>query len=186
VGSLRLGAFRSSTIIVMLTAMTPFGEDLDARLEERPLGAGHPGRDPLARRCVRRCQEVGCSRRGPSRREFAPLNVNHVVTSHIVGRVVLAGFEGWCASRGLCSCPAPPATVAVYLAALADADAAVATIEKTLAAIAHERVQARFASRRRSSRNVVEKLLRGQRRARTHRRKRPTYVHSRRGRSDGR
>jgi site-specific recombinase XerD len=53
-------------------------------------------------------------------------------------RSSFAGFEGWCASRGLSSCPAPPATVAVYLAALADAGAAVATIEKMLAAIAHE------------------------------------------------
>jgi hypothetical protein len=51
-----------------------------------------------------------------------------------------AGFEGCCASCGLSSCPAPPATVAVYLAALADAGAAVATIEKTLAAIAHTNI----------------------------------------------
>jgi integrase len=53
-------------------------------------------------------------------------------------RSCFAGFDGWCSSRGLRSCPAPPATVAVYLAALADAGAAVATIEKTLAGIAHE------------------------------------------------
>jgi integrase len=53
-------------------------------------------------------------------------------------RSSFAGFDGWCTSRGLCSCPAPPPTVAVYLAALADAGAAVATIEKMLAAIAHE------------------------------------------------
>ena len=49
-----------------------------------------------------------------------------------------AGFDGWCTSRGLCSCPAAPATVAVYLAALADAGAAVSTIERALAGIAHE------------------------------------------------
>jgi integrase len=53
-------------------------------------------------------------------------------------RSSFAGFDGWCTSRGLRACPAPPATVAVYLAALADAGAAVSTIEKTLAAIAHE------------------------------------------------
>ncbi len=53
-------------------------------------------------------------------------------------RASFAGFDGWCTSRGLCSCPAPPATVAVYLAALADAGAAVSTIERALAGIAHE------------------------------------------------
>jgi site-specific recombinase XerD len=53
-------------------------------------------------------------------------------------RASFAGFEEWCASRGLSACPSPPATVAIYLAALADAGAAVATIEKMLAAIAHE------------------------------------------------
>jgi site-specific recombinase XerD len=53
-------------------------------------------------------------------------------------RSSFAGFDGWCTSRGLSACPAPPATVAVYLAVLADAGAAVSTIEKTLAAIAHE------------------------------------------------
>jgi hypothetical protein len=42
-------------------------------------------------------------------------------------RASFAGFDGWCTSRGLCSCPAPPTTVAVYLAALADAGAAVST-----------------------------------------------------------
>ncbi|MGA3123536.1 MAG: integrase [Polyangiaceae bacterium] len=49
-----------------------------------------------------------------------------------------ACFDGWCISRGLVSCPAAPATIAVYLAALADAGAAVSTIERTLAGIAHE------------------------------------------------
>jgi integrase len=53
-------------------------------------------------------------------------------------RASFAGFDGWCTSRGLCSCPAPPTTVAVYLAALADAGAAVSTIERALAGIAHE------------------------------------------------
>jgi integrase len=53
-------------------------------------------------------------------------------------RASFAGFEEWCTSRGLSACPSPPATVAIYLAALADAGAAVATIEKMLAAIAHE------------------------------------------------
>ena len=53
-------------------------------------------------------------------------------------RSSFAGFEGWCATRGLCACPSPPAVVAVYLAALADAGGAVATLEKMLAAIAHE------------------------------------------------
>lgn len=53
-------------------------------------------------------------------------------------RSSFAGFDGWCTSRGLVSCPAAPATIAVYLAALADAGAAVSTIERTLAGIAHE------------------------------------------------
>ena len=41
-------------------------------------------------------------------------------------------------SHGLVSCPAAPVTIAVYLAALADAGVAVSTIERTLAGIAHE------------------------------------------------
>jgi site-specific recombinase XerD len=53
-------------------------------------------------------------------------------------RSSFAGFDGWCTSRGLVSCPAAPATIALYLAALADAGAAVSTIERTLAGIAHE------------------------------------------------
>jgi site-specific recombinase XerD len=53
-------------------------------------------------------------------------------------RSSFAGFDGWCTSRGLVSCPAAPATIAIYLAALADAGAAVSTIERTLAGIAHE------------------------------------------------
>ncbi len=53
-------------------------------------------------------------------------------------RSAFAAFEGWCTSRGLSACPAAPATVAIYLAAMADAGAAVATIERTLAGIAHE------------------------------------------------
>jgi site-specific recombinase XerD len=53
-------------------------------------------------------------------------------------RTSFKAFDGWCTSRGLVSCPAAPATIAVYLAALADAGAAVSTIERTLAGVAHE------------------------------------------------
>lgn len=46
-------------------------------------------------------------------------------------------FEQWCAARALTPLPATPATVAVYLAALADEGRAVNTIERALAAVAH-------------------------------------------------
>jgi integrase len=46
-------------------------------------------------------------------------------------------FAAWCAQAGLPSLPAPPATVAVYLAHLADAGRKVSTIERALAGIAY-------------------------------------------------
>ena len=45
-------------------------------------------------------------------------------------------FGDWCASQGQVAVPATPATVANYLSRLADDIAAVATIERRLAAIA--------------------------------------------------
>ena len=47
-----------------------------------------------------------------------------------------ASFEGWCARQGVPSAPTTPATVAVYLAALADAGRKASTIERALAGIA--------------------------------------------------
>ena len=47
-------------------------------------------------------------------------------------------FEAWCAGRGLASLPATPATVAVYLAALADEGKRPSTIQRALAGIAYE------------------------------------------------
>jgi site-specific recombinase XerD len=45
-------------------------------------------------------------------------------------------FEAWCARQGVPSAPTTPATVAVYLAALADAGRRASTIERALAGIA--------------------------------------------------
>lgn len=47
-------------------------------------------------------------------------------------------FEAWCAAHGLPSLPAAPPTVAVYLAALADAGKRPSTVERALCAIASE------------------------------------------------
>ncbi len=47
----------------------------------------------------------------------------------------LRGFAAWCAARGFPSLPASPATVALYLAALADGGRKVSTIERALVAI---------------------------------------------------
>src|SRR5580704_4252189 len=47
-------------------------------------------------------------------------------------------FEAWCQGRGLVSLPAEPATVAVYLAALAQSGKRPSTIQRALAGIAHE------------------------------------------------
>jgi site-specific recombinase XerD len=47
-----------------------------------------------------------------------------------------ASFEGWCAWHEVPSAPTTPATVAVYLAALADAGRKASTIERALAGIA--------------------------------------------------
>jgi integrase len=47
-----------------------------------------------------------------------------------------AQFEGWCASQGLVASPATPATVAVYLASLAERGRKSSTIERALAGIA--------------------------------------------------
>lgn len=47
-----------------------------------------------------------------------------------------ASFEAWCARQGVPSAPTTPATVAVYLAALADAGRKASTIERALAGIA--------------------------------------------------
>src|ERR1041384_1269693 len=46
-------------------------------------------------------------------------------------------FEAWCAKHGLPSMPAAPATVAVYLSALADQGRKAATIMRALTGIAH-------------------------------------------------
>jgi site-specific recombinase XerD len=46
-------------------------------------------------------------------------------------------FETWCEGHGARSLPATPSTVAVYLAALADAGKRPSTIERALAGIAH-------------------------------------------------
>src|SRR5438105_6722887 len=46
-------------------------------------------------------------------------------------------FEAWCAARALVALPAAPATVAVYLAALAEQGRRPSTIERALAGIAH-------------------------------------------------
>lgn len=48
-----------------------------------------------------------------------------------------ATFEAWCAKHRLAPLPATPATVAVYLAALADLARRPATIERALTGIAH-------------------------------------------------
>lgn len=48
-----------------------------------------------------------------------------------------ATFEAWCARNGLTPLPATPATVAVYLAALADLPRRPTTIERALTGIAH-------------------------------------------------
>lgn len=47
-------------------------------------------------------------------------------------------FEAWCATQGLDAMPATPATIAVYLAALAKSGRKASTIERALAGIAHE------------------------------------------------
>lgn len=47
----------------------------------------------------------------------------------------LRTFAAWCAPRGLAPLPASPATLAAYVASLADAGRAVSTIERALAAI---------------------------------------------------
>ena len=46
-------------------------------------------------------------------------------------------FEAWCAGRGLASLPATPATVAVYIASLANGGKRPSTIQRALAGIAH-------------------------------------------------
>ena len=46
-------------------------------------------------------------------------------------------FEGWCQEHGLTSLPATPATVAVYLAALAGQGRRTSTLERALAGIAY-------------------------------------------------
>jgi hypothetical protein len=46
-------------------------------------------------------------------------------------------FEAWCAGRGLVALPATPATVAVYLAALAHGGKRPSTIGRGLSGIAH-------------------------------------------------
>src|SRR4051812_33121161 len=46
-------------------------------------------------------------------------------------------FEAWCAEHALIALPAAPATVAVYLAALAEQGRRPSTIERALAGIAH-------------------------------------------------
>lgn len=46
-------------------------------------------------------------------------------------------FEAWCSEHGASALPSTPATVAVYLAALADAGKRPSTIERALAGIAH-------------------------------------------------
>ena len=47
-------------------------------------------------------------------------------------------FEAWCQGNGVCALPATPASIATYLASMADGGRKVATIERALAAIAHE------------------------------------------------
>ena len=48
-----------------------------------------------------------------------------------------AAFQAWCAARGVAALPADPATVAAYLAGMADAGRKVSSIERALAGIAH-------------------------------------------------
>lgn len=48
-----------------------------------------------------------------------------------------SAFEAWCARQSLCSMPASPASVAVYLSALADSGRKVATLERALCGIGH-------------------------------------------------
>ncbi len=48
-----------------------------------------------------------------------------------------AAFEGWCAKQALLAMPAAPATIAVYLSALADSGRKVKTIERALSGIGH-------------------------------------------------
>ena len=46
-----------------------------------------------------------------------------------------AGFEAWCSKQALLAMPAAPATIAVYLSALADSGRRVKTIERASAAL---------------------------------------------------
>jgi integrase len=48
-----------------------------------------------------------------------------------------ASFEAWCAKQGLLAIPAAPASIAVYLCALADSGRKVKTIERALSGIGH-------------------------------------------------
>jgi integrase len=73
-----------------------------------------------------------------------------------------ATFEGWCGSRGLPALPASPETVALFLAARADAGLKVATITRSLAAISEAHRVAGQPSPR-SAREVRE-VLKGIRR----------------------
>ena len=63
-----------------------------------------------------------------------------------------AAFETWCQAQGLTSMPATPATVSVYLAALAGEGKRPSTIARALAGIADEHRHAAHGSEvRRSS-----------------------------------
>ena len=53
----------------------------------------------------------------------------------------LRRFAAWCTNAGLPAIPAAPSTLALYLRALADGGASVATIERALAAISSSHVQ---------------------------------------------
>jgi site-specific recombinase XerD len=57
-------------------------------------------------------------------------------------------FAAWCAERGVCALPAAPATVALYLASMADAGRKASTIARALAALSQAHKLAGHASPR--------------------------------------
>ena len=77
-------------------------------------------------------------------------------------RADMATFSAWCAARGLASCPAVPATVAVFLADEARRGVRPATLGRRLAAIRHAHVAAHFEPP--TSAEEVRHVMRGIRR----------------------
>ena len=64
-----------------------------------------------------------------------------------------AGFEAWCAKQALLAMPAAPATIAVYLSALADSGRRVKTIERASAALVTRTANAAMSGRARTRRS---------------------------------